>query len=231
MSDTQVLVIEAIIVVAVLMMLAGIFIAQRNRKLQEPAPAKPKSAPSFAQNIVGSISKTLTHEPAALAAPSDAISVLRDPVSGEWQVEVNGNRYTHLKDIHDNQSARKVLDALSGLQRFAGSIPIGAVSDPDPIAASSRSVSRPPAKPSANVPGNPKFPAPKDSILDQIENVLQRKLLRNPALSERHIHIGAEPDGSLLIEVDQAVYRSADEVPDEAVRAVIQAAIQDWERA
>ena len=95
----------------------------------------------------------------------------------------------------------------------------------------SRSDSRAPAKPSTSLLGDPKFPAPKDSILDQIENVLQRKLLKNPALIERHIHIGAEPDGSLLIEVDQDFYKSADEVRDEAVRTVIKAAIQDWERS
>jgi hypothetical protein len=229
MSDTQILAIEAIILIAVIMMLAGIFISQRNRKIKEPA--QPKSAPSVTQNIVGAIGKTLTRDTASIAAPADAIVVLRDPVSSEWQVEVNGNRYTNLKDIHDDRAARKVLEALSGLQRFAGSIPAGIAPNPAPLAATNRSDSRPPAKPSANVLGDPRSPAPKDSILDQIENVLQRKLLRNPALVERHIHIGAESDGSLLIEVDQAVYKSADEVPDEAVRSVIKAAIQDWERA
>jgi hypothetical protein len=229
MSDTQILAIEAIIFIAVIMMLAGIFIAQRNRKLKEPA--KPKSAPTMTQNIVGTIGKTLTRENVTTTTQSDAIVVLRDPISNEWQVEVNGNRYNNLRDIHDDLAARKVLEALSGLQRFAGSISITLDSRSAPIAAPGRSASRSAAGPVSNIVGEPKFPAPKDSILDQIENVLQRKLLRNPALIERHIHIGAEPDGSLLIEVDQDIYKSADEVPDEAVRTVIKAAIQDWERA
>ena len=56
--------------------------------------------------------------------PPDAILVLRDPASSEWVVEVNGMRYNSLKDIHDDRAASKVLEALSGLQRFAGTIPI-----------------------------------------------------------------------------------------------------------
>ena len=223
MTFDQSLLFEAIVLVAVVLLLAGIFISRRNQ------PSKEKTQPKVTENIMGTVSKTLARESVTANLPSDAVMLIRDTDSGEWLVEVNNTRYSNLKDIHDDQAARKVLDAISGLQRFIGSIPIAAA--PTPMSAPSRSDVRPVSNATANVVGNPKFPALKDSILDQIENVLQRKLLKNPNLVERHIHIGAEPNGSLLIEVDKELYHAPDEVPDQEVRAVIQEAIKDWERA
>ena len=74
-------------------------------------------------------------------------------------------------------------------------------------------------------------PAPPNSILDQIEKILQHNLMRYPEFAERKIHVGAADDGSLLIEVDRQFYQHADEVPDLIIRGVIKASIQEWERS
>lgn len=233
MTDTQLIAIEAMVLIAVVMMLAGIFISQRNRKLKEVKPkVKSNNAPVVTRNLVNTIGKSLVRETVTTTtAQMEAIVVTRDPESGDWWVEVNGTRYHDLKDIHDDQAAHKVLSALSGLQRFAGSIPVASTTRNAPITRPSKSDSRSAPQPAPSELGVPKFPAPKDSILDQIENILQRKLIKYPELVERHIHIGADADGSLQLEVDQDYYNAPDDIPDAAVRSVIKAAIRDWEQS
>ena len=76
----------------------------------------------------------------------------------------------------------------------------------------------------------PVYPAPPNSILDQIEKVLQRNLVQYPELAKRRIHVGAAADGSLLIEVDRQFYSHADDVPDPMVRNIIKTSIREWER-
>jgi len=83
---------------------------------------------------------------------------------------------------------------------------------------------------SGPAPSLPLYPAPPNSILAQIETILQRNLIRYPELADRKIHIGAAPDGSLLIEVDRQLYHHADEIAELPVSDFIKAAIQEWER-
>jgi hypothetical protein len=243
MTFERFLPIVAVIGIAILLVLIGIVLALRQRPKGSPghqAVTGDKPAPEWAKGVAGTAGKALTRTPAA-HVPAEAILVLRDPVSSEWLVEVNGMQYRSLKDIHDDRAAGKVLEALSGLQHFAGTIPIV---KPElkaaPGAADSTAVA--PAKniePSvaqAMKPGSAAasialHPAPPNSILDQIEKILQHNLMRYPEYAERKIHVGAASDGSLLIEVDRQFYQHADEVPDLTVRGVIKASIQEWERS
>jgi hypothetical protein len=240
-----------IMLVALIAILIGIVVALRGRRVsKEESPIDSKPAPEWVKNLAGAAGKTLMRTDSLTPnAPADALVVARDPVSNEWAIEFNGTRYNSLKDIHDNQAARKVLEALSNVQRFAGAIPITTVAPtPAPSPAMIEPSAPPAVKPVLPVgpplepvvaavlsqgdktPSRPKYPAPPNSILDQIEKVLQRNLLREPALANRKIHMGAAPDGSLLIEVDWNTYKSADEVPEADVRNLIKASIQEWER-
>jgi hypothetical protein len=247
-----------ILLVALLVLLVGIVLALRGRRgSKEQSPIDDKPAPDWVKNIAGAAGKTLARVGDTVTnAPADALIVVRDPATSEWLVEVNGMRYRSLRDIHDDKAATKVLEALSGLQRFAGSIPIAvSASAPstaptalpvEPTAAAQPQPPDQPLKPIGPVlapsvaaamgqddraPSKSRYPAPPNSILDQIEKVLQRNVMRDPALIDRRIHIGAAQDGSLLIEVDWNTYRSADEVPEPNVRDVIKSSIQEWERA
>ncbi len=232
-----------IIGIALLLVLIGVILAMRQRSKGPAAHetvASDKPAPEWVKSLAGTAGKALTRAPAA-NIPADAILVLRDPASNDWEVEVNGMRYNNLKDIHDDRAASKVLEALSGLQRFAGTIPIIRAE----LKASPNSVASAPAAPLKNIepsvaramtPGiatvsTALYPAPPNSILDQIEKVLQHNLMRYPEFAERKIHVGAASDGSLLIEVDRQFYQHADEVPDPTIRGVIKASIQEWERS
>jgi hypothetical protein len=227
--------------VAILLLLIGVVLALRQRtKTPEAheAIAGDKPAPEWVKGLAGSAGKALTRAPAA-NIPTDAILVLRDPESSEWAVEVNGMRYFNLKDIHDDRAASKVLEALSGLQRFAGTIPIlksELRASPGVLPAAQPAPSVEPSVAQALKKGNSattaaRYPAPPNSILEQIEKILQHNLMRYPEFAERKIHVGAAPDGSLLIEVDRQFYQHADEIPDLTIRGVIKAAIQEWERS
>jgi hypothetical protein len=232
----------AVIGIALLLVLIGVALALRQRT-KSPRPhesvANDKPAPEWVKGIAGTTGKALTRTPAT-GLPADAIFVLRDPATNEWVVEVNGMRYSNLKDIHDDRAASKVLEALSGLQRFAGTIPIVKPELKAPLGVVPATAAAPATaiepsvaqamKSSSPAVSTAMHPAPPNSILEQIEKILQHNLMRYPEFAERKIHVGAASDGSLLIEVDRQFYQHADEVPDLTIRGVIKASIQEWER-
>lgn len=232
MPIDQFLIVIAVFGAALVLIAVGMIIRMRNRSAagnSHAAAISSKPAPEWIKNLAGAAGKTLTGETPLSTTQLDGIIVTRDPASSEWDVEVNGTRYRNLKDIHDDLTARKVLEALSGLQRFAGSIPI--VNAPAPTADSSPTAPRSSAGPALAATSATKFPVPKDSLLDQIETILQRNLARHPALAARTIHIGAAPDGTLLIEVDRQIYQSPEDVPEAEVRDIIRSSIHEWERS
>jgi len=259
-SDDRFFIIAGIVGLALLLLIVGLIAALRSRNKQtlEDSPVDSTPAPSWVKNIAGAAGKTLTGTAPVVAAPPDAIVVLREAASNDWVVEINGLRYQSLKDIHDDKAAGKVMAAIEGLRQFAGLssaaapatspvLPATATGEPPaaiPIVPSGESIpfvppdSAPRLEPvivsaltqTAAPTSKPKYPAPAGSILDQIEKVVQRNLLKDPDLTSRRIHIGAAADGSLLIEVDWSTYKSADEVPEGHVRDLIKASIQEWER-
>jgi hypothetical protein len=248
-SDDRLFIVASIIGLALLLLMVGIIAALRARAKtsMDELPIDHTDVPDWLKSLAGATGKTLTGSAPVLDAPADALVVLRDPVSNDWVVEVNGLRYQNLKDIHDDQAATKILAAIGGLQRFAGALPImtppPAVEKPaTPGASPSEPVVSPAGVPKlepaivaalahASSAAKSKYPAPAGSLLDQIEQVLQRNLIRDPVLAQRRIHIGAAADGSLLFEVDWNTYKSADEVPDDDVRQMIKTSIQEWERS
>jgi hypothetical protein len=233
--------IVSIIGIALLLVLIGVVLALRQRS-KGPAPHEAvtddRPAPDWVKNIAGSAGKTLTRT-GGPNLPADAVVVSRDSASGEWGVSINGMQYTALKDIHDDRAASKVLEALSGLQKFAGIAPVVKPDlKPKLVILPTPSVPAPGIDPtvaqalaqSGPAPTMPLYPAPPNSILAQIETILQRNLIRYPELADRKIHIGAAPDGSLLIEIDRQFYHHADEIAELQVRDLIKAAIHEWER-
>ena len=251
-SDDRFFVIAGIIGLALLLLAVGLIAAVRgrNKTTISESPIDSTPAPSWVKNIAGAAGKTLTGTAPIVAAAAEAIVVLKDAVSNEWVVEVNGMRYSSLKDIHDDKAASKVMAAIEGLRQFAGITGPAAPAPAQPagvavlIVPAGESIpfvspdSAPKLEPvvaaalaqGATSASKPKYPAPAGSILDQIEKVLQRNLLKDPDLLARRIHIGAALDGSLLLEVDWSTYKSADEVPEGRVRDLIKASIREWER-
>jgi hypothetical protein len=56
----------------------------------------------------------------APASPGEVMRVVRDERTGRVLVEVDGQRYTHIREIKDAQVGRRVLWAIADLVRFTG---------------------------------------------------------------------------------------------------------------
>ena len=71
-------------------------------------------------------------------------------------------------------------------------------------------------------------PAPANSIVTQIDTILQARLSGTP-LGERGIFLTQSPEGGVIVYVGLTRYTGVDEVPDAEVKAAIRAAISEWE--
>lgn len=70
--------------------------------------------------------------------------------------------------------------------------------------------------------------APSNSIVTQIDSVLQAHLAGTP-LEERGIFLTESPDGGVAVYVGLTRYNGIDEVPELEIKAAIRAAIAEWE--
>jgi hypothetical protein len=70
--------------------------------------------------------------------------------------------------------------------------------------------------------------APSGSIVNQIDSVLQQRLVGTP-LEERGIFLTQSPEGGVIVYVGLTKYMGIDDVPDPEVKAAIRAAITEWE--
>lgn len=70
--------------------------------------------------------------------------------------------------------------------------------------------------------------APAGSIVDQIDSILQARLLGTP-LGSRGIYLAQSLEGGVIVYVGTATYMGVEDVPDPEVKAAIRGAIQEWE--
>lgn len=69
---------------------------------------------------------------------------------------------------------------------------------------------------------------PANSIVSQIDTVLQARLAGTP-LEERGIFLTESPEGGVAVYVGLTRYSGIDEVPDPEIKTAIRAAIAEWE--
>lgn len=120
------------------------------------------------------------------SSPGEVMRVIRDPEAGRIMVEIDGQRYTHIREIRDAQVGRRVLWAVADLLRFTGGMaanPQALKSIPPPeeaampqpateIMAQSRQVEPPPAfeRPPLSTPPPPAVlpsPAPASTPVSE----------------------------------------------------------------
>jgi hypothetical protein len=65
-------------------------------------------------------------------------------------------------------------------------------------------------------------------VSEEIEELVRAKLTAYPDLARVKLDFASSSDGSLEIWVDQAHYRSVNEIPDARLRQAIQAVVQAW---
>lgn len=96
----------------------------------------------------------------------------------------------------------------------------------------------PPAKPAAVPPATPRPApgtaqddrpvAPANSIVGQIDSILQSRLAGTP-LEDRGIFLAQSPEGGVIVYVGLTRYNGIDDVPDPEIKSAIRAAIAEWE--
>ena len=70
--------------------------------------------------------------------------------------------------------------------------------------------------------------APANSIVGQIDSILQERLVGTP-LEGRGIFLAQSPEGGVNVYVGLTRYNGVDDVPDPEIKAAIRAAISEWE--
>jgi hypothetical protein len=67
------------------------------------------------------------------------------------------------------------------------------------------------------------------TFVDEIENIVQRRLALAPALAGRDLHVRLEADDSVCFVFESQEYGSLDDIPNLTARQLIREAIQEWE--
>jgi hypothetical protein len=89
-------------------------------------------------------------------------------------------------------------------------------------------VSTPPILTSAKPEAEKPVPPPS-SIVEQIDAILQRRMLNTP-LAKMDIRLQESHEGGVEVMVGVKRYEAVDEVPDPEIRSAIRAAIDEWEK-
>lgn len=78
-------------------------------------------------------------------------------------------------------------------------------------------------------PDTKKTPPPPLSIVEQIDSILQLRMMNTP-LAQRDIRLQESHEGGVVVFVGNNKYSNIDEVPDDDVKSAIRAAIAEWEQ-
>jgi hypothetical protein len=184
----------------------------------------------------------------------EILRLVRDPVNGKILTEMDGKILPPSKDMNEDQ--RKILMQLArDWVEWLGYRGPQAASKPDQQAASTPTA--PTLKPEGSllkytaasrqpltttpavepIPAVPKLfptrtveprPAPK-SIVGQIDDVLQEMLAQNN-MQGLAIRLAEEPQQGVIVWVGTTRYIGIDSVTDTNIKAVVHAAVTEWER-
>jgi hypothetical protein len=125
-SSALLLVGVVVLILAAVAIFVGILVymqrGQSKKQAQEATPRpQPQLAGKPALELQAQAPPQVTVPPVeAPASPGEVMRVVRDERTGQVLVEVNGQRYTHIREIKDAQVGRRVLWAIADLVRFTG---------------------------------------------------------------------------------------------------------------
>jgi hypothetical protein len=174
-----------------------------------PLPARAAEAPGAA-----AVAPPEAEAPSAPAPVHERVipvaTLLRDEVTGGLVVRVGEREYRTAKDLLDSKDRRRMEYTATELSRWLGVEKAG----PRPGAA------EPAARPAA-----PRRPT---SMVEQINEILDRKLLERPQL-KRGVRLSEGPGGAIKVYIGIDSYNAIDDVPDADVRQLIRDAVAEWE--
>jgi hypothetical protein len=80
-------------------------------------------------------------------------------------------------------------------------------------------------------PEIPPPPASEDSIVEQIDAILQKYVAAEADLAHRSIHLEQDPSGGLRIEVDGTYYQKPAQIGEKKIQLCIKRTLKEWESA
>ena len=190
-------------------------------------------------------------EPETVTVTVDDPGILRiKNEDGAFALDLDGNRLNPSSLLPEQR--KRLIEILNIMRPWLQDRPISA-----PAATSQPPVFRPAATPSMQTQSNPapvqpvappptapasqsgspksavipvedRPAAPANSIVTQIDTILQARLAGTP-LEERGIFLTQSPEGGVIVYVGLTRYNGMDEVPDPEIKAAIRGAITEWE--
>jgi len=220
------------------------------------APAEPPVDPVEGAPAPAAITPEPVPAAPAVAADAGVVSIVPDPQTGEVAIVVGGRRYGSLLEVPEDQRPQ-VVRAVDNLIEFGlktpGASTTGLAAARTPSAAprleaGSRTITPRPATPDefdearrrherikriSSVAGS-LIPGPQEpatpAFFDAINAIIARRIEENEELHGRRVSMHTTPEGDLQVLDGTQIFPSIDEVADDAVRAIIKAAIAEFEQ-
>jgi hypothetical protein len=251
---TVFLVVGILGIVACLVLIVVGLTWQADARVNKPKAKPPAKAQAPATAPAAPTTPVVAAKPALENGAREVLRVLRDPISEALLVEVAGQRYQQMADIHLSSVREGLLNTLRDLEAFSSSAPTTPppvmvvhtpAPEPLPLTPSITNIGTAKAAKTGTAPllapsMNPfkqmlvlrdlaktQLP-PLKTIAEQIDEILQEKLVTSP-FSQRGVKVHTGPKGNALFRADGADYDAVDGVPDEGIRALIRDAVAEWE--
>lgn len=181
--------------------------------------------------------------------PEDAVEIMRvwrDVTDGSLIIQMGNKVFQTIPELGDRTFAKRFISVVEEMGRTAqaGALALGmpapdfqkrtaVISQQGDWATRAKPTPAPttPKRPDATVVSPQAVMAPMGmgSIADQIEELLQFRLMQSHLYQHRSIHVRSNPDGSLRIEVDGRSYAQVEDVIDPDIRDFIRSTIREWE--
>ncbi|MDD2920969.1 MAG: hypothetical protein PHQ36_01675 [Anaerolineales bacterium] len=205
---------------------------------------KIQNAEEKAENAVKEAERKIA-QASQIPAPTPQVTIQDDPgllrlknEQGRYALEMDG---MSIGGALTPDKKKRLIELLTAIRPYLeGSLPpqpapAPAAPRPAPTVVSAPVVQTPP--PAAVVVDAPKPAAKIDdkktmaalSIVAQIDSVLQARLINTP-LDKRGIRVYESPEGGVQVEVGLEKFETIDDVTDPEVKAVIRAAVAEWEK-
>jgi hypothetical protein len=219
---------------------------KKKRARQLPSPSLPvaqaRSSARQAQPPAASGAKSTS--PAGSTGDRELLSVVRTKEGG-LSVLAGGRPYRRLRDINDPRVGQDTIEAIRAVLAFAEgwlsfiqewSAEISKAEASPPARPGPAQQSRPESTGRAPLPhtGTMAVPPPGSMLaplplIDEVNDLVQKRLRENPDLADHLITLSTALDGSLRIYVNQQVFQAVGDITDPQVKALIQGAIREWE--
>jgi len=193
--------------------------------IAEPAQTPPEDTPDEPPPAFETERMTM---PEHLAGADELLRIWRDRATGALSVALDGRRVSAADALGDADLRERLSAIVSDLSDLLGLPDAMSLAAPNP-APSERPARRQIRRAAlGQTRVEPEETGPR-SIADQIEDLLQSRLEREPVFQGRAIHVRPSAQGGVSIVVDGRRYDGIAEIDDPEVRALLEDVVRGWE--